>query len=136
MFNNILIPVDMAHTEKATDMVAAARQVAADDAHFILATIVHSVPAVAELSVSQEYFDMAAEEARNELEKIAKDENLDATLEMRVGQPANDILAIAADKKADLIIVGSHRPGFQDYLLGSTASRVVRHAQCPVLVMR
>jgi len=36
----------------------------------------------------------------------------------------------------DLIIVGSHKPGLQDYLLGSTAARVVRHAMCSVLVGR
>ena len=36
----------------------------------------------------------------------------------------------------DLIIVASHRPGLQDYFLGSTAAKVVRHAKCSVLVIR
>ncbi|THE47716.1 universal stress protein, partial [Citrobacter freundii] len=30
----------------------------------------------------------------------------------------------------------SHKPGFSTYLLGSTAAAVVRHAKCPVLVVR
>jgi universal stress protein F len=33
-------------------------------------------------------------------------------------------------------VIASHRPGIQDYFLGSTASRVVRHANCTVHVMR
>jgi nucleotide-binding universal stress UspA family protein len=37
---------------------------------------------------------------------------------------------------ADLIVVGSHRPVMSDYLLGSNAKTIVRHAQCSVLVVR
>ena len=38
--------------------------------------------------------------------------------------------------KADCIVIGSHKPGLIDYLLGSTAARVVRHAPCAVHVLR
>ena len=37
---------------------------------------------------------------------------------------------------ADLIIVASHKPNVGDYLLGTTAARVVRHATCSVFVVR
>ena len=46
------------------------------------------------------------------------------------------ILKIAGDIDADLILMASHRPELQDYLLGPNASRVVRHATCSVLVHR
>ena len=36
----------------------------------------------------------------------------------------------------ELIVIGSHRPEMQDYLLGPTAAKVVRHAKCSVLVVR
>ena len=36
----------------------------------------------------------------------------------------------------DCVVIASHRPGLQDYLLGSTAARVVRHAACSVHVLR
>lgn len=136
MFKNILIPVDMAHPEKAPEMIAAAKSMARSDTRFFLATIIHSVPALAELSVPQEYFDMAEDEARKTLKVVAVDNDIDAVIELRIGQPANDILTLQGELGIDLIIIGSHRPGLQDYFLGSTASRVVRHAQCPVLVMR
>ncbi|MDJ0612343.1 MAG: universal stress protein [Rhizobiaceae bacterium] len=136
MFKRVLIPVDIAHTEKAAEMVEAAKRVANDETQFVIASIIHSVPALAELSVPQEYFDMAEEEARKTLTVIAKENGLDAKIELRVGQPANDILTMQKELDIDLVIIGSHKPGLQDYFLGSTASRVVRHAQCPVLVMR
>ena len=46
------------------------------------------------------------------------------------------ILKMAEDTKADLIVMASHRPELKDYLLGPNAARVVRHADCSVLVVR
>ena len=37
---------------------------------------------------------------------------------------------------ATLIVIGAHRPDLKDYLLGPHAARVVRHAECSVLVVR
>ena len=47
-----------------------------------------------------------------------------------------EILGIAEEAEADLIVVGSHRPAMKDYLLGTNAARVVHHARCSVLVAR
>ncbi len=136
MYNKILVPVDMAHTEKAHDMLKAAEKLSGDDGQIVMVNIVLSVPAVAELAVPQEFFQAAEKEAHQTLEKLAADSPMKTTYEVRVGQPASEILTVAEEQDVDLVIVGSHRPGLQDYLLGSTAARVVRHAQCPVLVMR
>ena len=46
------------------------------------------------------------------------------------------ILEYAKKIEADLIVIASHRPDLLDYFLGSTAARVVRHAECAVLVDR
>lgn len=48
-----------------------------------------------------------------------------------------DEILRAADKLAvDVIVIGSHRPEFRDYLLGPNAARVVRHAKQSVFVVR
>lgn len=52
------------------------------------------------------------------------------------GHSARTILEWAEANDVDCIIIASHRPGMEDYLLGSTASRVVRHAPCSVHVLR
>jgi len=46
------------------------------------------------------------------------------------------ILNIAGKTGVDLIIVAAHRPDLKDYLLGPNAARIVRHADCSVLVVR
>jgi nucleotide-binding universal stress UspA family protein len=46
------------------------------------------------------------------------------------------ILATAERIGSDLIVMASHRPEMSDYLVGPNASRVVRHANISVLVVR
>ena len=54
-----------------------------------------------------------------------------------IGFPAEDIVRLATEVQADLIVVGTHgRRGLSHLLLGSVAERVVRTAPCPVLTVR
>jgi nucleotide-binding universal stress UspA family protein len=54
-----------------------------------------------------------------------------------VGLPFQTIIEAARAADVDLIVMGTHgRTGFSHLLLGSVAERVVRHAPCPVLVVR
>jgi nucleotide-binding universal stress UspA family protein len=56
---------------------------------------------------------------------------------VRQGQPFQEITATAASVVADMIILTTHGyTGLTHVLLGSTAELVVRHADCPVLVVR
>jgi nucleotide-binding universal stress UspA family protein len=56
---------------------------------------------------------------------------------IQVGKPATEIVKAAQEWPADLIVIGSHgRGGVQRLLLGSVAEGVMRHAKCPVLVVR
>jgi nucleotide-binding universal stress UspA family protein len=61
-----------------------------------------------------------------------------STLEfVQIGKPAQEILNAAKTWPADLIVMGSHgRHGISRALLGSVAEAVMRHAPCPVLVIR
>ena len=52
------------------------------------------------------------------------------------GHSYRSILDYADETKVDCIIITSHQPEFSDYLIGSTAARVVRHAKCCVVVLR
>ncbi len=54
----------------------------------------------------------------------------------RLGGTYPEILDEATQWGADLIVIGSHRPGMATFLLGSTAKTVVSHATCSVLVIR
>jgi nucleotide-binding universal stress UspA family protein len=56
---------------------------------------------------------------------------------LRQGPAWSEIVAAAAETKADLVVIGTHgRRGLAHALLGSVAEKVVRAAPCPVLTVR
>lgn len=56
---------------------------------------------------------------------------------IRQGRPGQEIVRAAKEWPADLIVIGSHgRRGISRAVLGSVAEEVMRHAPCPVLVVR
>lgn len=56
---------------------------------------------------------------------------------VRAGEPYDVIREVARRERADLIIIATRGHGaVKEFFIGSTAGRVVRHAPCPVLVVR
>jgi nucleotide-binding universal stress UspA family protein len=56
---------------------------------------------------------------------------------LRTGNAAREIVQLASDLSADLIVVGTHgRTGVMKLLLGSVAQNVLMNASCPVLVVK
>ena len=67
----------------------------------------------------------------------AKAAGCDATFLVWDGDPGEAIVAAADSENADVIVVGSHgRSGVSRFLIGSVSDYVVRHAHCPVMVVR
>jgi nucleotide-binding universal stress UspA family protein len=62
--------------------------------------------------------------------------DLDVAHDVGHGTVYEEILDTAKRIGAELIVMAAHRPGQADYLLGPNAARVVRHADCSVLVVR
>ena len=60
-----------------------------------------------------------------------------AQAQLRLGRPDREIVSLAEEINAGLIVMGSQgRGGVRRALLGSVSDSVVRHAHCPVLVVR
>ena len=81
----------------------------------------------------------AKEDARKLIDGFRKrlPEQLNALEFVQIGTPLTEIVNAAKDWPADLIVIGSHgRGGLKRALLGSVAEGVMRHAHCPVLVVR
>ncbi len=65
-----------------------------------------------------------------------RDADLHYTVELAQGDPATELLRVAAERNADLIVIGgTHHSGFRDALLGGTAHRVVNRGAIPVAVI-
>jgi nucleotide-binding universal stress UspA family protein len=84
--------------------------------------------------------DQLEDSAERELPKIAEcDECAGLKVEEVVahGDAASEIVRVARERGVDLIVISSHgRTGLGRMLFGSTAESVVRHAPCPVLVVK
>lgn len=82
--------------------------------------------------------DMLTKEAERSLRHIAAQAgDVPVKTVIRNGNPATELLALAASLKADLIVTGSHgRHGAVKFLLGSVSAKVVDHANCAVLVVK
>ena len=97
-----------------------------------------------ELEAHPIYDSQLWEAFRNELtddmsDEVAalRDAGFDVTLEIRTGDPVDEILAAAADNGTDLIVMTTHgRSGLTKALMGSVTEGVVRHAEVPVLILR
>ena len=80
------------------------------------------------------------EEGQKHLTALSKKlvaQNIPVTAGVRHGRPAVEINEAAAELDCDLIVISTHgRTGWNHALLGSTTEETVRHASCPVLVVR
>ncbi len=81
------------------------------------------------------------EEQADELAQSTRDalQDIDATLEVcvRRGNPGIEILRLAKERDADMILIGNRGlSGFASILLGSVSERVARNAKCSVLIVR
>ena len=137
MYKTILVPIDLTRPETAEPMIEIARRIGDKDVRIVLVNVVEVWPYVAEeLEQPGEYLKKSRESADEKLKAIAKAAGIKPDYEVSVGKAPHGILDVAEKQEVDLIIIGSHKPALQDYLISSTASRVVRHAKCSVLVVR
>ncbi len=139
MYKKILIPIDISSPERifqANKMIQAARKLANDDAVFYLLNVVEAIPAYVAAELPTDIMEKSRENAKAVLQSVANNAGLKARIEIGSGRPQSVILQAAQEGAVDLVVIGSHHPELKDYLLGSTAARVVRHADCSVHVVR
>lgn len=136
MYRTIIVPIDPSQIEKGKAMIEVAKQVADEGAQIVLTAVVEDIPTYVAAELPGGTIEKSKEATRKMLQEIADSAGLAAKVEVRAGHAPTAILAAAQERDADLIVIASHKPEFQDYLLGSTAAKVVRHADCSVLVTR
>ncbi|NIZ61340.1 universal stress protein [Sedimentitalea sp. CY04] len=135
MYKHILIPVlfDDRHDTQASYL--AARALADDDAKFTVVHVMESIPSYVTAEIPSEVLT----KTRNEVEKALNQSARalpGAEALLISGHAGRAIVDFADESDVDCIVLASHRPGFEDLFLGSTAARVVRHAKCSVHVIR
>ncbi|HVH04036.1 MAG TPA: universal stress protein [Amaricoccus sp.] len=135
MYQRILVPVDLGHGAVAAHIVRVARWLAGEQGQVTLLHVMDKPPAYVSAQVPAAILDEHRAETRRALDALAAAAGVQRTLLVE-GSAASAILEQAARDAVDAIVLGSHRPDYRDYLIGSTAARVVRHAACTVIVER
>jgi nucleotide-binding universal stress UspA family protein len=136
MYTNLLVPVDLAHGDVGAHILKLARSIGGPEAQVTVLHVLDSVPSFIAAQIPRSAVDEHWAAAREKITALAHAIDKDAKVVIRQGPAANVILQEAETLGADAIVLGSHRPDLSDYLIGSTAARVVRHAQCSVVVDR
>ena len=135
MYRNILVPIALDNEDdRAARAIEVAKALASDPAEITLLHVVESVPSYAITYISDDILKATREGVEAEMSRLAADANAKSVVVD--GHSGRAILDYAEDHGADVIVIASHRPGMQSLLLGSTATHVVRHAQCSVHVVR
>ena len=135
MYSNILVPVAPDHGAVISRSMEAARALLTAGGKITVLTVIEAIPSYVAQYLPQDQQDRN----RAEMEASLTAEfagQADVAVMVKVGHAAQSILDATEDGQHDCVIIASHRPGLQDYFLGSTAARVVRHAQCGVHVLR
>lgn len=136
MYKTILVPIDIAHLAEGKLTIDLAVAHASDDTRIVLLNVVEEIPGWASVAIPTEIIQKSTTDAQDELKAVANASGRKMDMIVRTGHSYSTILDVAQEVESDLIIIASHRPGLQDYFLGSTAAKVVRHAPCSVLVVR
>jgi nucleotide-binding universal stress UspA family protein len=141
MYKNILVAIDLNdETSWRKPLLCAVGLARKFGAQLHVLTVVREVEAILEAKTSPLAYALVAGDLENQLARLIRQVDAsDLHPEILVAHGASiyaEILRAAEEAEADLIVVGSHRPAMKDYLLGTNASRVMRHARCSVLVAR
>ena len=135
MYNTVLIPTDFSHEEGTIQSLKKAKKFS-DNGRIVLLHVLDAIPAYALVGLPDNVVKDQIPLTRQKLKELVEKSGIKADIEVREGRSYTQVIKEAEEIGADLILINSHQPGIQDYLLGSTAAKVVRHATCSVLVDR
>jgi nucleotide-binding universal stress UspA family protein len=135
MYDHVLLPVALDHNPNAEAAFDVATALAGETGKITVLSVVELVPGYVDAHVPPELRAETIDQCKDRVRALTEGR---ARMEPLVlyGHPAQSILDFADNNEVGCIVIASHKPGLQDYLIGSTAARVVRHAHCAVHVVR
>lgn len=135
MYKNILVPVLLDDGDTAAKFYAVAQALADKGAKFTVMHVLEEIPGFVSAEIPGDIVEKTHVAAEQSLKQSAK-ALPGATAHLARGHAGTRIIDYASQHNIDCIVITSHKPGVSDFFLGSTAARVVRHAECSVHVIR
>ncbi|MEM0947914.1 MAG: universal stress protein [Pseudomonadota bacterium] len=134
MYKRILVPLALDHGLSPT-LLEIARRLLLPGGEVVALHVVEAAFGLARATQSDAHAQRAFDRARALMKEKLLDED-EVTGHVVEGHVYRSIVEFASERDIGCIVVGSHKPELSDYLLGSTAANVVRHAPCAVHVHR
>ena len=136
MFQKVLVPIALDHKKAYHHQIQAAKKLRDAGATITLLHVVEEIPGYVLAQIPAGITDSAHTSARQTLMEIAEESGPDVLTDVVVGHAGRTIVEYAESHEIDCIVMASHRPELVDYLLGTTAATVARHAGCSVVILR
>jgi universal stress protein F len=140
MFKAILVPIDIAHRSSWEHALPQAIELVAPSGGVItVITVVRDLKTAFEgghFPFQGELMTSAARDKLVEIVSAYRETNVILNEEVRFGSIGHEVLGAARQRRADLIVMASHRPEMKDYVIGPNAAYIAQHAFCSVLVLR
>lgn len=139
MYSKILVPTDGSEfAKKAQKHALFLASVSGAEIIAVSVTennFVNGLPLDDEVHQLNQILKERSEENLEEFDKL-NNEDIKITHVIREGSPARCILDVAKEEDVDLIVMGSSgKSGFDRFIMGSVADKVVNSAKCAVLVV-
>jgi universal stress protein A len=142
----ILVPTDFSEDSELSFQMALSIAVTYQSRIFLLHVISSTVQQnLLDYSLDQSIVDrvlnesivISNEKLQKAIGKNQRNGDIKVISNVRKGQPYEEILKEASDRKIDLIVIASHgKTGFQKYFIGSVTEKVMKEAKCQVLLIR
>lgn len=138
-FKKILVPIDLGEESSWQEALPTAidqARHAGGELH-VVTVVPEEPPQLAWLP--EDYSDKMIAHGNAQLAKLIEanvPDDMTAHPHVVQGSIYREIVRLAKRSNIDLIVMASQRPELKDFLLGPNAARVVRHAECAVLIIR
>ena len=136
MYKKILVAVAFHGTDQARNAIDIADHLREDGGTIRLLHVVEEIPSYIANQLPEGLIEKSRDDAKAQLHELAEGVIPDVTTAVVYGHSGHTIVDYANTHGFDCIVISSHRPELSDFFLGSTASRVVRHANCAVHIAR
>lgn len=135
MYQNIMVAVALDHPEHVARALEVARALLAQGGRITALHVIEDLPDFVANEVPAQLLRDRKPNAEADLKAMLEGAP-DVTQVVIFGHAGRTLVDYADDSGTDCIVIASHKPGLQDFFIGSTAQRVVRHATCAVHVLR
>ncbi len=140
MYENILLPIDLAHESSWKKAMPVARKLCdAFGAKLHVMTVVQDI----RTQMIGQYFpddfeEKLSREAAQKLSELVASElpDMEVTEHVSAGQVYREVAKLADKENCDLIVMASHRPELADILIGPNADHVARNTPASVMIVR